>query len=75
LHPENKTTTINNKAMYSYIIILIFSIALAVRVYKMFTSSKKAVDKKLKRENDILWCVIYIVVILNRLSKVTGLDF
>lgn len=61
--------------MYSYIIILIFAIALAVRVYKMFTSSKKAVDKKLKRENDILWCVIYIVVILNRLSKVTGLDF
>lgn len=74
MHPENKTTN-KNKAMYSYIIILIFSIALAVRVYKMFTSSKKAVDKKLKRENDILWCVIYIVVILNRLSKVTGLDF
>lgn len=74
MHPENKTTN-KNKAMYSYIIILIFSIALAVRVYRMFTSSKKAVDKKLKRENDILWCVIYIVVILNRLSKVTGLDF
>lgn len=61
--------------MMNYIIILLFSVALVVKVYGMFTSSNNAVDKKLKRENDILWCVIYIVVILNCLSKVTGIDF
>lgn len=60
--------------MMNYIIILLFSVALVVKVYGMFTSSNNAVDKKLKRENDILWCVIFIVVILNRLSNVMGFD-
>lgn len=32
-------------------------------------------EKKLRKENNILWCIIFIVVILNRVSKIIGFDF
>ena len=76
----------------NYIIIIIFAVGLAVKIYNIYSLSNRTTDmqdnklehkhgemdasvKKLKKENNILWCVIFIVVILNLLSKITGFDF
>lgn len=76
----------------NYIIIIIFAVGLAVKIYNIYSLSNRTTDmhdsklehkhvemdssvKKLKKENNILWCIIFIVVILNCISKIMGFDF
>lgn len=58
----------------SYVIIIIFTIGLITKIHELFYSSNNVTDKKLKRENDILWCVIFLSVLLDKLSEIIGFN-
>lgn len=59
----------------NYVILVIFIIGLIVKIHGMFSSSDNVTDRKLKRENDILWSLIFLSVILDKLSQIAGLNF